>query len=492
LAKRSPILPIAAAALACLALPLAFVKGASPVRAQTSEQIITYVPINPQVFVKPQVVATWAAQHNEAAVRAHAAALWSGLTALTNQSLRGVPLAVFDTWFTPCDIYPVTKGCGQGIISKPTLFEVPEQFFHLPRLDPANVFSSVKYDEGMKHFVEVGYGGAPYTTGAGLVNAINAGLKNLPDTAKPSSMMLKPTYELLSSTKPTAIMYWKGPGLTVPPGSTTSPDVPASDSWLQVVLVDPTGKATNAKPITYCANVYNESGTIVSHGMHTVPGGSYKVVPLSEFYAIPLTSAGVQQIQDVRAQFRTRQESLLSGRFGALAKKADPGCPTVNVEKPVAALMGMHVASAELHNVWTWQTFWWQPFVSAVPGAKGPFRHFDFATAYWKTNNGPYDYRYAFNPYLEAVFGTSTFLTPKWTTSGPGGVTNLGRTTNCISCHETATYTVPANPSIAPGYVAHGSQPQVPTTNSILARNLWSLADRAGHPSPTPAPSASP
>jgi hypothetical protein len=64
----------------------------------------------------------------------------------------------------------------------------------------------------------------------------------------------------------------------------------------------------------------------------------------------------------------------------------------------------------------------------------------------------------------------------------------LGRTTNCISCHETATYTVPANPTIAPGYVAHGSQPQVPTANSILVRNLWSLADRAGHPTPAPSP----
>jgi hypothetical protein len=98
--------------------------------------------------------------------------------------------------------------------------------------------------------------------------------------------------------------------------------------------------------------------------------------------------------------------------------------------------------------------------VKPLPGSRGPFAHFDVAEAYWTIDSPPFTFHYAFNPYIETAFGTGTFLTQAWPhQSQPGSVINLGRTSNCISCHSQATYTLAATPSPAPGYVAHGSQP---------------------------------
>jgi hypothetical protein len=457
-------------------------------RAGATAQI-AYVPIDPRVFVTRKVAAEWAQQHNEAAVRAHAVALFAGLTARTAQQFRGTKLAVFDTWFTPCEIYPVTDRCGLGEIHFPTtlVLEPPLQFIHTPRVSGNDILSSVRYNEEMKDFVDDGFEGSPYTTGAGLVKAIAAEQRDLVDTALPAAMALKPTYELFSLTKPTIVMYWQGPGLSVHLGASTSL-VPDATTWLKPAIVDPTGKATNTKPLRFCANTVDPFGAVVSHKFYTVPGGSYPVIPLREFYTIPLDTTEMALIAQNRRTFAQRQYAALSERFGAhsAAAAAAAGCPSVTPVNPAAALVGLHVVSAELLDVWTWQTFWWTPRVKPLPGTQGPFRHFDVATAYWTIDKPPNGFRYAFNPYLEGGFGTDTFLTPAFPTQGqPGSVINLGRTTNCISCHQIATYTL-TRATPRPGYAAHGNQPQRPVSNSILTRNLWSLAIRAGKPASVP------
>jgi hypothetical protein len=444
---------------------------------------IAYVPIASSVFVSRSTAARWAATHDAAAARNHAIVLWDGLTAKTGQALRGVQLSVYDTWYTPCEIYPVTPTCGRGIINKPTILDLepPEQFFHLPRVSATDILSSVRYNAEMKAFVDAGYRGAPYPSGAGLVKAMKAGLKDLPDTASPHAMMLKPTYELFSSTQPTVVTYWSGPGLQVGLGASTSPLVPDPTTWLHVALIDPTGKATNAKPVRFCANTIDPAGAIVGSAYYTAPARSYPVIPLKNFYALPLRSGELAIIARNRAAMERRQmaDAARSGRPLGSAK----ACPSLTPPHPVAALIGMHVVTAELKDVWTWQTFWWNPSARPLPGAAPQFRHFGLATAYWTVNAKPYGFRYAFNPYLEANFGTTTFGTPYWPPqSKPGSVINLGRTTNCISCHSQATYTLVPDATPTPIYVAHGHQPQLRLPNSIKTRNLWSLANRAGHP----------
>lgn len=450
----------------------------------TAAGAIVYTPIDPKIFVGHNTAAKWAQTHNEPAVSQHAVALWNGLTALTDQRLAGQRLAVFSTWYTPCEVYPNKTNCNHAIVHDPTDIEVPQQFFRTPRLSATNVFSGVKYNREMVSFIEQGYQGLSYANGKGLVKAIDNGLTNLIDTAPPSAMMTKPVYQLVSMTQPTVIHYWQGPGLNVPLGASTSPLVPDVNTWLKIVVVDPTGKETNTKPRTFCADTIDPYGAVVAHATYTAPARSYKVVPLSEFYWLPMSVAGPAHVAELRARFTAMQERRLVASYGRRALAQDPGCPDVTPVNPALLFVGMHVVSAELNDVWTWQTFWWTPNAKPLPGAQGPFAHFDYATAYWTIDKPPYGYRYAFNPYLEAGFGTNVFITPAFTAKGPGSVMNLGRTTDCISCHEAATWTVNPSPAPSPGYVAHGDQPQVAVKNSksILARNLWSLADRASHP----------
>ncbi|MBV8491638.1 MAG: hypothetical protein JO199_14020 [Candidatus Eremiobacteraeota bacterium] len=257
-------------------------------------------------------------------------------------------------------------------------------------------------------------------------------------------------------------------------------------TWLNIAVIDPTGREKNNVARRFCANTIDPTGVVVSHRIYTAPPGSYKVIPLSEMYAFPLTAADQARIDWLRADYVSKQAALLAHKYGRRIFAQDRGCPAPKVVNPAYAFVGMHVVSAELNDVWTWQTFWWQPNVRPIPGAVGPFAHFDHATAYWTVNKPPYGFRFAFNPYLESDFGTATFASTAWPPQGqPGSVPNLGRTTDCISCHQVATYTVDPAFSPSPSYVAHGSEPQpppFPTKSSILTRNLWSLAIRAGHP----------
>lgn len=485
--KRRLVFSIGIALVLCGAAFLGFAASRSTANAAGTK--IVYVPIDPKVFVGHAVVDGWVAKHNETAIDNHAIQLWDGLTALTSQKVAGSFIPVFDTWFTPCDVYPPTTNptCNHAIVHNPFDVEIPEQAFRLPRISSTNIFSGVKYNQEMVNFLTQGYNGASYATAAGLLKAIKAGETNLTDTAAPSAMMTKPVYQIISATQPTVIGFWQGPGLSVPYSASTSPLVPTVTTWLQIAVIDPTGKATNAKPVTFCADTIDPTGAVVSHRNYVAPARSYTVFPMSELFTLPLSVADAAHVDQMRADYVARQTSRLLHTYGPRALKQDLGCPYRKVVNPAYAFVGMHVVSAELNNVWTWQTFWWQPNATPIAGAKGPFQHFAYATAYWTLNKKPYGYRYAFNPYLEADFGTATFNQPAWNPQGqPGSVTNLGRTTNCISCHQVAMYTVSVKPSPSPnpGYVAHGDEPQVTPKNTqyILVRNLWSLADRAPHP----------
>lgn len=164
---------------------------------------ISYVPIAPSVFVSQATMAQWVKTRNERAIDAHALALWDGLSARTNELFHGVPLAVYDTWYSPCQIYPpppsgVPITCTSQIVNQPTFLglEPPEQFAHSLATTGSDILTSVRYNQEMKAFVDTGYAGSPYTTGVGLVKAIDAGQTNLADTTAPTAMMLKPTYDL--------------------------------------------------------------------------------------------------------------------------------------------------------------------------------------------------------------------------------------------------------------------------------------------------------
>lgn len=522
--NRRPIASAAAAAVLVAATVAAFSSAPSAKPAAMTQ--IAYQTIAPSVFQPSSVVTAWAQQQQEAQVRAHAAALWSGLTALTNQQITGVRLPVFDTWYSPCDVYPAyaanpQNGCAappsansfaaalgarrrQHIATRP-LLERPHQFFDTHIVStPGGVFANVRYNQEMADFV------APYADGTQLDALIGQGKTNLPDP-NPHAMMVKPTYALVSGSQPTVLQVWAGPGLQVPPSSTTSTYTPGSTTWTQAVYVVPNGwSGPTPATVPICTDYSDANGNIYASRQTTT--ANFKVVHLSDFYTLPLNFTQVQALQ-ARASVLGPLRRRAQQRFGTLAQPsvAPSPCPQPNPPNPRQALVAMHVSSAEYPEVWTWQTFWYQPnLTSGLPGTSGPFAHFDVATAYWTVDKATNANRHAFNPFLEAPFGRCVFATNSWPTPssgasdtpspcpgsgvvsqpvpspGPIGNMNLGRTTNCISCHSVATW-IKGGVSGAQ-YVAHDSQPQVPLHNAMLVRNLWSLANNAG-PAPSPAPS---
>lgn len=461
------------AALTCILAVTAagmFAGGALRARATVG---IGYIPIDSRVFVSRKVMAAWVSTHNEAAINMHAVTLWNGLTAPAGRVFRGVPLAVYDTWYSRCQVYPASRPstCSLQSIHYPAALDLEpaEQFFHTTAVTGSDILTAVRFNQEMKAFVDTGYKGLPYTNATGLIKAIGDGLTNLEDTSAPTSMMLKPAYDLFSRTEPTVIGYWSGPGLRVGTGASTSPQVPGSTTWLRIAVIDPTGRATNTVSRKFCADTVDVAGNVVSSRTYVAPPRSYRVIPLSQFYAIPVTQQEIAAISIARFD-RPRAASVKA-------------CPAPIPPNPVAALVGMHVVTAEQKDTWTWQTFWWNPTARPLPGARQGFQYFDFATAYWTVDKPPYGWRYAFNPYLEGNFGTATFGTTYWPLQGkPGSAINLGITTNCISCHSQAVYAINEKIFKTNIYVAHDSQPQLTLAKSILTRNLWSLADRAPHP----------
>ena len=506
---------------------------------------IQYRPIDPHVFIPTPRASAIAQAHDEAAAQAHAAALWAGLTRRTDQRIAGIRLATYDTWYSPCDVYGPGRGDCEVNNSDPSQatpspvpstaagavsplaagprvltrkLTVPVQFFHRSSLEPTDVFSLVKYNREMAQFA------LPYANVNRLKTLIANHATDIPDTIDSHAIMTKPVYELLWKNKPTVLQVWGGPRLEVRSGATTSVFVPGSDTWTKIVVVVPDGMRYTPKPESYCANTYDENGNGTGHRfLKAMPE---KVVKLSDFYTLPANAQTIQSIQASRESFRQHQRARYRS-LGLSESAAPTACPLTVFDpaQSLEALVAMHVATAEYQHTWTWETFWYQPMLAqGLPGSVGPFTHFDAKTAWW-TQDGD-RFRFTFNPYLEGGFGRCTFITNSWPGGGgtPGpcnppispasptpashtalgaddsaipdrtnvSVPNLGRTTNCISCHSVATYSLQgpaANP--APGYVAHDRQPQTANVpQSILVLNMWSMANDA--PVPTPAPSSSP
>lgn len=127
-----------------------------------------------------------------------------------------------------------------------------------------------------------------------------------------------------------------------------------------------------------------------------------------------------------------------------------------------ALLVGMHVGTKEIKR-WVWQTFWWSanPAIPEIPSsddiASGRYgvglseaaSHYAMDIAYSMVipaqpyvggkNEG--ELVIGYNPYLESGFGTNVFNTAMSYVDNNGNkvATNLGTTSNCMTCHMAAT-----------------------------------------------------
>ncbi len=367
----------------------------------------------------------WLAAEDWSAIHRHAWGLWTGLTAVVNPDCQGNTLRAFETWATPADIVarlrdgtePINMSCGRPHLNLPT------QLVHTGNLTEganATVLESVVYNPAA----------AAYALESRVFDrtALDEKIRDKQHVTFPDdALTAKPVWKIVpgDATAPYAIKTWSYP---------KDNQLPFPEAqWPEESLVDISGTAA----------------------------GTPNTFPLSDFIHFRLTA---QDTAYFNSEFFDGDQSKY--------KVGD-----------YAILVAMHVATREIER-WTWQTFWWSanPDAPQLPSSQsiadlrpeqltGAPRHYALAPAYsmvWPAQP-TYGGRsvgepvYAFNPYLEAGFGPSTFSKPAIINPGAEQiVNNVGVRTNCMSCHIFANFD-PAKPQgsfsvnyLADSYVSMG------------------------------------
>ena len=382
---------------------------------------------------------SWADNWQIQNITAAAWDLWGGMTSDSGQKWNGTALPVWDTWCGTEEVFSA-EGCAQGKararLSHP--FRRPAQIGHTALLKGAavpsdtQVLSFNKFNPPMASYLNTaqsGPGGSTYSyTQQQSLAALNAAwpaqtpisdrkvvdAPYQPDSAgqpgfagietKPVMFLVKNPKNLQQGQSLTPIPLWQGTAQSNVPGNA----VP--ESWFVCVLVDPAGAAdpstapTPATPAQVQAAVANTT---------------YACDPKKYLYASLSTLYSIQMDQAEADAWNNAQGGNDSG------VKAQAGDYSV--------LVAMHVNSKTLTN-WTWQTFWWQPGADApnnFPGSKqgmtdkvaGAWRNYAMCSGWNQTQgNASKNMVVCFNPYLETSSGIPA-----------------GQTSNCMSCHGTAT-----------------------------------------------------
>ena len=387
------------------------------------------------------VLQVYADQNDVVAMRRHSWNLWAGMTTASEASYNGAVLPIWETWCGTQEVFD-SKTC--GLLSMPKRqFEAPNQHAHFlsqgvsMALDNTQVVSFNKYNPAAANFLAKRHaqnGGLyDYTNGSDLV-ALNASwpqftpisersIIEAPYTPSSSGVQgsaaieTKPVMLYVKATGLTAIPLWRGPA------DSWNLENPTPETWKTCVLIDPASTApAGTPPVPYDPNIHpgviNRQNTD-NGGSGETPGclsNQYLYAPMSTLYTFKMTA-------EEAVQFNKAQ--------GGTAVAGD-----------YAALVAMHVSTKEIKN-WVWQTFWWQPgpdTLNNFPGnklnmtdnVKGLWRNFAMCTVWYQTQGATSEQmNVCFNPYLE----TSPTI--------PSGLTS-----NCMSCHGTATVGV-ATPNAA-------------------------------------------
>jgi len=459
-----------------VAVVLAFAVIAPGVRVSTAQPpaasggvALKYTPLPPSFkFQTKETVNGWVNSNDVKSMTEHAFELWGALTTLTDQTLNGQKVPVYETWW---DRDEALSPANRARLDRPfrRRFEPPRQFAKgkiLPKITAMvsgrpvfTLFDNVKYNEEIKDHIQTNM----YYSGQTL-NTINAGwgntpladrkLKDFPD----KSVMLKPQYQFVAGNTPTLLGYWAGPA------ASGTPKTPGSNTWSSLMWVVPPGVDPNS---------FDHQGR--------------PVVSLDRFHTLNLTADDVATLGNVALSGPPAGTPLPPvGTSFPVNPDGSGGIPTGRkiAAGDAAILVGMHTSTREIDN-WTWQTFWWSFTKPELPKKGGghikpPFDNYETVVGYsFTTQNNPDAMNIlCFNPYLEAGFDESTFNPPR-----PG---QLGIESNCMSCHRCAAW--PGNNAF---YTANGIiDPGDPTffTNTTKTDFLWGIPSAVAVPPPGPTP----
>lgn len=444
----------------------------------TNAQGIGYVPVNPSMYVDSAVIGKWSQDFNDQAIEEHAWQIWAAINADSGRKYNGVALPVWETWFSEFEVFCVdplppptatpapSPAPGKVAASNfdPCAFtnatgEQKGRPFHLPRQVTTRTatLSFNKYNREFLDFVHVNKYYSKETLeklNASFASDTPLEQRHIADPPR-KGIMLKPTFWIIKPDVPSPMPIWQGPGLQI--NGTLEPKRPVDLSWTNIVLVDPTGKADNSKPIT--RTVISETGS----QQVTTPAGAYKVVPLSSFYYVTMTEEDVKFIQGGNAFQLGGTNPTIGGMSLNDLKAGD-----------LALLVGMHVTTAEWEDFWTWQTFWWTPTPETTghPGVNPPFTNFNSVQAYYMIGKDGQPH-IAFNPHLETPIQGPIFMDP----------TQRGSHSNCMTCHRAAAFPSMSNdpnPSymVNRSYIATGNlQRNDPVwfKNRVSTTNMWTM-----------------
>jgi hypothetical protein len=410
---------------------------------------------------QPATVQGWIDTNDTKAMIEHAWEAWAGLSTETTQKVGGkdVTYPIFETWIDEPTVFTPPPAGRERLLAleRPPgrLLAPAKQLFRRSRREPTNALEAVAppVSPTNSRFVTVKYTKEiyqgvqdpqhKYYSGAELQALNDSWDKNSPPTPlalrniapfDDASIMLKPTYQVVSGTEATVLPYWSGPA------NSTSPSVPAAQTWTTTAMLFPPG-------------------------VPKVPVSGKPSIDVSDFYNFKLNAAEVAAVNQ-----------QLHPTVGDKAAKVGD----------YAILVGMHVSTREIDN-WTWQTFWWSFEKPKIPESvrskiKPPFDHYTTAVGYSYTT-GPDDPAglnvLCFNPYLEAGFGNKVF-------DKPG---QLGIESSCISCHRAAAW-----PNANTKYIANGViDPGDPFffANTTKTDFIWGIPGNVNPPSP-PSPPAAP
>jgi hypothetical protein len=413
-------------------------------------------------------VQEWIDQLDRVRIRAHAWDVWASITSPSGSSVG----PVWETWYSGQDIFGPPSLPAESATRR--IFERAHQVRRagllrdIPIDGAEQVLSFNRYSPSVAAvIVDRGY------NSAATLDAINArfdrerapiarrSISTSIGTVDASSIVLKPVFQFISGSGPTAVPYWAG----VSPQTTTNLDNPTPDTWRQCVVVDPTGAV--------------QAGSRLRLPCNAEAPAEWPVVPLSDFYAIRLT-------EDEAAAFSQFAEES-GDDLGAANQSDKESIKAMVVAGNVGLLVAMHVTTKEITN-WTWQTFWWAgdpnspTYGSDRPAfIPEPWAHYNMDAAYYMVAPATAargDPLIVFNPYLETNLQgcVPDGASPP---CSPGQVSWTGTRSNCMTCHRMAGWGgVGKNPPYWPDGAISPDDRQL-FAGYTKTDFLWSIATRA-------------
>jgi hypothetical protein len=373
-------------------------------------------------------------------VREHAWRLFQELTALPNAGCPNIPYWL--TWPTKRETYMPQPRTG-GRLSV-------EQAQSLPTGSRAAIFGSAQYSPGLDVLLRNAKNKLVAGVEGKYWNAADQVTLGPPQYNKIFEIVVKPIwwtpdFHQLGQIQGTACLpVWPYEESSVPAGVTPYP------------------------PRNWPADPRN--WVILTDGSILKPGGRGKCQPPDRSPILDVAVVSIDEIFHLAAESGA-QQLYLSG----VASQAQKGAVHSQGLPPVAVLAGIHVISHEIDS-WTWNTFWWEP----KPYRRGTDYSRDRLPLRGVWNN--YVMKATLNRADDPVNGRprNAIYNPYQETALPSTASQFnnlplgGLASNCLSCHQNASYEYSSG--IGLGVFTPGSQPQPNFDQRVRIGFLWSLA----------------